>query len=100
MKNMNASDNMEQFLTIKDVQNHLQLGRNRVYQLIKIDSFPKIKIGNTYRIPKQKYLEWVENNIGKIISGIKIIDSDRKDCFSLIKKVACNRYGRPFFVIH
>ena len=45
----------------------IQLGRNRVYQLIKIDSFPKIKIGNTYRIPKQKYLEWVENNIGKTV---------------------------------
>lgn len=67
MKNMNKSDVMEQFLTIKDVQNHLQLGRNRVYQLIKIDSFPKVKIGNTYRIPKQKYLEWIENNIGKTV---------------------------------
>ncbi|MFR8551930.1 MAG: helix-turn-helix domain-containing protein, partial [Coprococcus sp.] len=55
---------MEKLLTIKDVQEHLQLGRNRVYQLIKIDSFPKIKIGNTYRIPKREYLEWVQNNIG------------------------------------
>jgi len=52
---------------IKDVQEHLQLGRNRVYQLIKIDSFPKIKIGNTYRIPKREYLEWVQNNIGKTV---------------------------------
>lgn len=45
-------DDMERLLTIKDIQEHLQIGRNRVYQLIKIDSFPKIKIGNTYRIPK------------------------------------------------
>lgn len=60
-------DDMEKLLTIKDVQEHLQLGRNRVYQLIKIDSFPKIKIGNTYRIPKQEYLEWVQNNIGKTV---------------------------------
>ena len=60
-------DDMEKLLTIKDVQEHLQLGRNRVYQLIKIDSFPKIKIGNTYRIPKREYLEWVHNNIGKTV---------------------------------
>ena len=60
-------DDMEKLLTIKDVQEHLQLGRNRVYQLIKIDSFPKIKIGNTYRIPKREYLEWVQNNIEKTV---------------------------------
>ena len=60
-------DDMERLLTIKDIQEHLQIGRNRVYQLIKIDSFPKIKIGNTYRIRKQKYLEWIQNNIGKTV---------------------------------
>lgn len=60
-------DDMERLLTIKDIQEHLQIGRNRVYQLIKIDSFHKIKIGNTYRIPKQKYLEWIQNNIGKTV---------------------------------
>ena len=48
----------KKLLTIKDVQEHLQLGRNRVYQLIKLNLFPKIKIGNTYRIPKREYLEW------------------------------------------
>ena len=32
-------DDMERLLTIKDIQEHLQIGRNRVYQLIKIDSF-------------------------------------------------------------
>ena len=47
-------DDMEKLLTIKDVQEHLQLGRNRVYQLIKIESFSKIKMGNTYRIPKRE----------------------------------------------
>lgn len=36
-------DDMEKLLTIKDVQEHLQLGRNRVYQLIKIESFLKLR---------------------------------------------------------
>ena len=60
-------DDMERLLTIKDIQGHLQIGRNRVYQLIKIDSFPKVKIGSTYRIPKREYIEWVQNNIGKTV---------------------------------
>ena len=60
-------DDMERLLTIKDIQEHLQIGRNRVYQLIKIDSFPKVKIGSTYRIPKREYIEWVQNNIGKTV---------------------------------
>ena len=32
-----------------------------------MNSFPKIKIGNTYRIPKDKYIKWVSNNIKNTI---------------------------------
>lgn len=34
---------------------------------IQLSSFPKIKIGNTYRIPKEKYLKWISDNIRKTI---------------------------------
>lgn len=46
---------------------HLKIGRNKTYQLIQLSSFPKIKIGNTYRIPKEKYLKWISDNIRKTI---------------------------------
>ena len=58
---------LEEMLTPMDVMNHLKLGRNKTYQLIQLSSFPKIKIGNTYRIPKDKYIKWVSDNIKKTI---------------------------------
>ena len=54
---------MDEMLTPTDIQKHLKIGRNKTYQLIQLSSFPKIKIGNTYRIPKEKYLKWISDNI-------------------------------------
>ena len=39
---------MDEMLTPTDIQKHL-------------------KIGNTYRIPKEKYLKWISDNIRKTI---------------------------------
>ena len=58
---------LEEMLTPTDIMNHLKLGRNKTYELIKLNGFPKIKIGNTYRIPKDKYLKWVSSNIKKTV---------------------------------
>ena len=64
MKNRNG---MVEMLTVKDIQQHLCLSKNIVYQLVQMDSFPKIKIGNSYRIPKDKYEKWIEQNIRREI---------------------------------
>ena len=58
---------MDEMLTPTDIQKHLKIGRNKTYQLIQLSSFPKIKIGNTYRSPKEKYLKWISDNIRKTI---------------------------------
>ena len=50
-------------LTPKDIQEDLQLSRNTVYKLIRMSSFPKIKIGNSYRIPENQYKEWIGLNL-------------------------------------
>lgn len=54
-----------EMLTVKDVMEHLKIGKNKVYQLIQLKSFPKIKLGNTYRIPKEEYLKWIKDNTRK-----------------------------------
>ena len=64
---MKNSNGMVEMLTVKDIQQHLCLSKNIVYQLVKMDSFPKIKIGNSYRIPKDKYEKWIEQNIRREI---------------------------------
>lgn len=63
---MNDISNIK-ILTVKDIQEHLKLSRTMVYRLINQDSFPKIKIGNTYRIPEDKYLKWIEQHTRKNI---------------------------------
>ena len=71
---MKNSNGMVEMLTVKDIQQHLCLSKNIVYQLVQMDSFPKIKIGNSYRIPKDKYEKWIEQNIRReiIIQPVKI----------------------------
>ena len=64
---MEKANDLVIMLTPKDIQEHLCLSKNIVYQLIQMDSFPKIKIGNSYRIPKDKYEKWIEQNIRREI---------------------------------
>lgn len=54
----------KQYLTPKELQVILQLGRNKIYQLCSLKGFPAIKFGSTYRIDKQKFLKWLEKHEG------------------------------------
>lgn len=51
--------------SIKDVQRILGLGKNNVYKLLKLPTFPTIKIGKRYLIPKKEFEEWVSKSIRK-----------------------------------
>lgn len=50
---------------IKDIQNILKIGRDSTYKLIKLPTFPVIRIGKKYLIPKTQFEKWVENSIHK-----------------------------------
>ena len=59
---------LPEMISVKEIKSHLGLSQERVYQLIKTKGFPKITIGHRYYIPKEKYLQWLEDNIkNKII---------------------------------
>ena len=52
------------YLTVKELQELLKIGRTATYHLIHMPGFPIIKIGNTYRIRKEdldKYLNHLKN---------------------------------------
>lgn len=51
--------------TIKEVQEVLGLGKNNVYKLLKLPTFPVIKIGKRYLIPKKELEEWVSKSVRK-----------------------------------
>lgn len=61
-------DGMETYLTPKDIMEHLQLGKDKVYSLCSLKGFPAIKIGSTYRIDRTKYKKWLEEHEGMKIS--------------------------------
>lgn len=57
-------------LTVKDIMEILQIGRNSAYKLVNSGSFRILKIGKQIRIPKaslEKYLNGdYDNNISEI----------------------------------
>lgn len=53
-----------QFITPKEMQKMLKIGRNKVNKLCSMKGFPAIKFGSTYRINKSKLFVWLEDNEG------------------------------------
>lgn len=56
---------LDEMITVQDIMSHLNISKNTAYKLIKLDTFPKIRIGRTYAIPANEYKKWVTKNIGK-----------------------------------
>lgn len=50
----------EEVMTIKDMEQFLQIGRSKSYELIKIEGFPVYKVGTEYRIVKSELIEWMK----------------------------------------
>ncbi len=48
--------------TVKDV---LGISISSAYELMKEKGFPSLKIGSRIVVPKEKFIEWVEQNTGK-----------------------------------
>lgn len=59
------SVDFEEMMNIDDLCSHLKIEKKKAYNLCKLDTFPAIKIGNTYSIPKRLYLKWLGENVGK-----------------------------------
>lgn len=47
-------------VTVKEAQEILHVGRNRMYGLVKTKEIPSIKIGTSIRIEKAALEEWIK----------------------------------------
>lgn len=59
-------------LSVKDVKRLLNIGTAAAYNLIHSKAFPVIRIGNSFRIPKEPFFEWLKSShmrIGKTGPG-------------------------------
>lgn len=48
------------FLTVYDIRDYLGIGQRQAYELVRSEGFPSKKVGTSYRIPKNDFLEWVK----------------------------------------
>ncbi len=57
---MNSKSNLQQFLTISDVQEHLNISQSAAYELTHRKDFPVCRVGGSVRIPREAFLAWVD----------------------------------------
>jgi hypothetical protein len=52
-------------LNVKDIARIMSLSHVTAYNLVNSDSFPKIKCGRKNIIPRDAFIKWLEDSIGK-----------------------------------
>ena len=52
-------------LTVEEAAKKTGLGINKMYELVNAKGFPAITVGRRKLIVKSKFIEWLEDNIGK-----------------------------------
>lgn len=55
------------YLTVKDLQDYLGFGKNKIYTLVNQNDFPKIKIGKNFLIPREELDIYLKRKIYKTI---------------------------------
>ena len=57
-------DDLPLFLNAELVAQVLGIAPSSSYELMHEDGFPVLKIGNRMVVPKEKFVQWVERQIG------------------------------------
>ena len=58
-------DELALFLNANMVRDILGVSETTAYELMHQKNFPALKIGSRLVVPKDKFIEWVEDNVGK-----------------------------------
>ena len=58
-------DDLPLTLTVMEVAEALRISRAGAYDLVRTEGFPALKIGSRIVIPKEKFIEWMDENTGK-----------------------------------
>lgn len=56
-------DELPLVLSVIQVASILGISRNTAYELVHTNDFPKVVIGKQYRVPKLKFIEWMEKSV-------------------------------------
>ena len=50
-------------LTVLDICDTLAIGRNKGYELVNSGRIPALKLGATYRIPRESFIRFIKEEI-------------------------------------
>lgn len=50
-------------LTVLDICDTLAIGRNKGYELVNSGKLPALKLGSTYRIPREAFIRFIKEEI-------------------------------------
>lgn len=62
----NNYDNLPAVLNANQLAAALGISRAGAYQLLNIGTFPTLRIGKRLLVPKDKLVEWIEQNTGGV----------------------------------
>ena len=60
-------DDPPRTLTVMEVAEALRISHAGGYDLVRTEGFPALKIGSRIVIPKEKFIQWMDENTGKQI---------------------------------
>ena len=60
------------FYTAEDLQQILQIGHKQAEALMRVEGFPSIRIGRSYRVEEEAFMEW--------LSQTKSVKLDYRKC--------------------
>ncbi len=63
--NVVSSDQLPCILNADDVKAYLGISRGEAYNQMHSEGFPLIRIGKRMLAPRDKFLEWVEDQVGR-----------------------------------
>ena len=52
-------------LNAKDVEGYMRISRAEVYEQMRSEGFPLIRIGKRMIVPRDRFLEWVDNQTAR-----------------------------------
>lgn len=58
---MPSIDDLPSILTVPEAAKIARVSTGTMYQMVRIEGFPVVRLGRAIRIPKQAFLRWLES---------------------------------------
>lgn len=59
---MTPEKNKQMVFKVKDLSEALGIGRDAAYALMRSKAFPSMRLGRTYIVSKDNFMEWLNQN--------------------------------------